>query len=153
MTDFDSRVDTYEHIMKVQHYLVFCVDNFMARMLLHDRSKLTGMEKEAFDIATPRLANVEYGSDEYRATLREIKPAIQQHYALNSHHPEHYADGINGMNLFDLLEMLCDWKAASERTGSTGNMTKSLEYNKTRFNISDQLASILENTAKEFGWF
>jgi hypothetical protein len=47
--------------------------------------------------------------------------------------------------------MLCDWKAAGERHAD-GSITKSLEINKKRFGISDQLASILDNTRKELGW-
>jgi hypothetical protein len=44
-----------------------------------------------------------------------MKPAIQHHYKANSHHPEFYDNGVEGMSLFDVLEMLLDWKAATER--------------------------------------
>jgi hypothetical protein len=50
------------------------------------------------------------------------------------------------MNLIDLVEMLCDWKAASERHND-GNIRKSIEINASRFTISPQLVKILENTA------
>jgi hypothetical protein len=50
------------------------------------------------------------------------------------------------MNLIDLVEMLCDWKAASERHND-GNIKKSIEINTARFGLSWQLAKILENTA------
>ena len=49
------------------------------------------------------------------------------------------------MNLFDLLEMLVDWKAATERH-TDGSIEKSLVINKTRFNISSELSAILNNT-------
>lgn len=152
MTDYDSRPDTYEHIGKVRQYITDCVINLLSRADDHDQSKLSGIEKEAFDIATPKLRDTEYGSEEYKATLREIRPAVQEHYKVNSHHPEHYEDGVAGMSLLDLLEMLCDWKAAGERHESGGDIRKSIEYNKTRFDITNQLADILENTAKELGW-
>jgi hypothetical protein len=152
MTDYDSRPDTWEHIDKVRIYLNKCIEELLYRGEIHDRSKLSGIEKEAFDIATPKLATTEYGSKEYRASLREIKPAVQEHYRHNSHHPEHYENGIDGMSLFDLLEMLCDWKAAGERHESGGNIYESLAYNKERFEISNQLASILENTASELNF-
>jgi hypothetical protein len=151
MTDFDSRPDTYEHIQKVQDYILLCVVNLIGRSEKHDQSKLSGIEKEAFDIATPKLAHTEYGSDEYRSTLREIKPAIEEHYKHNSHHPEHYEEGIAGMSLLDILEMLCDWKAAGERHDSGGDIAKSIEINKERWGISDELTSILTNTARELG--
>jgi uncharacterized protein DUF5662 len=65
--------------------------------------------------------------------------------------PEHYESGIAGMTLLDIVEMLCDWKAASERT-KQGSIAQSLGHNRQRFQIDDQLASILENTVKELGW-
>lgn len=52
---------------------------------------------------------------------------------------------INGMNLFDLIEMIVDWYAATKRHND-GDIHKSLEINKERFGISDQLQRILENT-------
>lgn len=151
-TAYDSRPDTYEHIHKVQEHLTHCAFDLLNRALRHDQSKLEGEEKEAFDFATPRLAGIDYQSDEYRDVLRQIKPAVQLHYQRNSHHPEHYAAGIDGMNLLDLIEMLCDWKAASERTGTDGNIRKSIDYNTERFNLSPQLANVLFNTARDFGW-
>jgi len=150
--NYDSRVDTYEHINKVRMYLDACIVRLLKRGQEHDSSKLFGVEKEAFDKATPRLRDIEYGSEEYRSTLREIRPAIDAHYAVNSHHPEHYEDGVSGMSLFDVLEMLCDWKAAGERHANGGDILRSIEINKERWGISDELTCILVNTAKEFGW-
>ncbi|GAA2159282.1 hypothetical protein [Glycomyces lechevalierae] len=49
------------------------------------------------------------------------------------------------------IEMLADWKAATERHAD-GDLARSLEIQKDRFGISDQLAQILENTAREMGW-
>ena len=77
--------------------------------------------------------------------------ALKHHYAANSHHPEHYENGIDGMTLIDVLEMLCDWKAATERHAD-GDIMRSLEVNRERFGISDQLANILANTVREWGW-
>lgn len=54
---------------------------------------------------------------------------------------------VNGFDLFDLIEMFFDWKAASERHND-GNILKSIEINTKRFNLSEQIVSILTNTAK-----
>ena len=78
-----------------------------------------------------------------------MKLAMNHHYAQNSHHPEHYDNGINDMDLIDLIEMICDWKAASERHAD-GNIFESIKINKQRFNISDQLERIFINTAKRY---
>lgn len=76
-----------------------------------------------------------------------MKPALNHHYATYRHHPEHFQNGINDMNLIDIVEMIADWKAASERQ-KDGNLLVSIEKNAKRFHIDDQLKQILINTAK-----
>jgi hypothetical protein len=148
---YDSTQDTQEHISKVQARIQIVVNELTIRAAHHDASKLEEPEKPGFDVLTLKLRELVYGSDDYKAALKEGEPTIQHHYAVNTHHPEHYPDGIAGMSLLDIIEMLCDWKAASERT-KQGSIAQSLVHNKARFGISDQLASILENTVKELGW-
>jgi len=75
--------------------------------------------------------------------------AVKHHQENNSHHQEAHEEGIDGMNLIDIVEMLCDWKAATLRT-KNGDIQKSLEIQKERFGISDQLYNILKNTSLLF---
>jgi len=142
---YDSTDDTRKHIEQVRYYLTRMADDLGDRGVAHDLSKLSSPEKEAYDALTPRLAGLTYGSDEYRATLREMKPAIQHHYEANTHHPEHYPNGILGMDILDVVEMLCDWKAASLRH-KDGDFRSSIEYNQTRFGFSDDLKAIFLNS-------
>jgi hypothetical protein len=81
-----------------------------------------------------------------------LKVALDHHYLHNNHHPEHYSNGIDGMSLLDLVEMLMDWKAASERHQEGMNIVRSIEVSSQRFSVSEQLKRILLNTAKEIGW-
>lgn len=148
---YDSYQDTREHQGKVYANMQRFYYDLWNRSQVHDDSKSESPEKEIFDAVTPKLKGVTYGSDEYKAALAEMGEALQHHYEVNSHHPEHYPNGVEGMNLMDLVEMFCDWKAASERHAN-GDFAKSLEINKQRFAISDQLVSIFENTRKELGW-
>jgi Family of unknown function (DUF5662) len=149
----DSRPDNLAHIERVQKLIFQCISNLSHRGQVHDASKLVEPEKSAFDrLKTLSLSKMTYGSDEYRACLRAEKPAIEHHYANNSHHPEFHTNGIDGMSLFDLVEMLMDHKAATERMAEGGDIRKSLEINTDRFKISPQLKSILANTIKEMGW-
>lgn len=157
-TAYDSRPETREHIKRVQHFLGQAVQNLIRRGDHHDQSKLVEPELAAFDIATPKLAELEYGSEEYRASLRELKPALEHHFAVNDHHPEHFADGVYGMSLLSLLEMVCDWRAASERTKQRTDdpekvktFADGLEHNFERFGIEHQLASVIRNTVIELG--
>lgn len=55
---------------------------------------------------------------------------------------------IGEMTLMDLMEMLCDWKAATQRN-KNGNIRKSIEINADRYKINAQLRKILENTVRE----
>jgi hypothetical protein len=55
---------------------------------------------------------------------------------------------MNDMTLLDLVEMFCDWRAASKRHND-GNINKSIEISGGRFNMSPQLIKIFENTAKK----
>lgn len=148
---YDSEADTKEHIDRVQQFMAVMVGQLAHRRAIHDKSKLEPPEKPMYDEFTPKLRELTYGSDEYKACLAQMGPALQHHYAANSHHPEHYKNGINGMNLLDLVEMLADWKAAGMRHAD-GDMSKSMEINRVRFGMSDQLFGIFQNTLAELGW-
>ena len=100
-----------------------------------------------FDEFTPKLKDCTYGSDEYKEFLKGLKVALDHHYKNNSHHPEHYKNGVNGFDLFDLIEMAMDWCAAVERHND-GDIFKSLEINTERFQLSNQIVYILHNTFK-----
>lgn len=147
---YDSAQDTLAHIARVAHLLALCQEELAERANVHDNSKLEEPEKSAFDIATPKLAGLTFGSDEYKQALADLGPALGHHYASNSHHPQYYRDGVNDMNLFDIIEMLMDWKAASERHDN-GDIVSSVEINVERFNIEPQLADVLRNTV-HFMW-
>lgn len=114
-TKYDSRPETQQHIARVQYFMRLARTNLHERLDCHDDSKLVEPELAAFDIATPKLAELEYGSEEYRESLRELGPALDHHFKNNDHHPEHFDNGTTGMSLMALIEMLCDWRAASER--------------------------------------
>jgi len=152
-TPSDSRPDTEAHIARVRSLLEDAASNLTYRGSIHDASKLLEPEKSAFDrLKALSLSGMAYGSEEYRSCLRAEKPAIAHHYAHNSHHPEYHARGIEGMSLFDVMEMLLDWKAATERMKDGGDIVKSLYMNRGRFNLSPQLVAILENTIRELRW-
>lgn len=148
---YDSTSDTLFHIKRVASLLNEAAAELLRRANVHDTSKLNTPEKELFDEFTPKLKDSEYGSEEYKQFLSRLKVALDNHYDNNSHHPEHYSNGVDGMDLFDLIEMFFDWKAAGERH-ATGNIYKSIEINKDRFKLSDQVVSILNNTAKNLNY-
>jgi len=143
-----TNYSTMEHIQNVQKYMASFIDKLMYRLLNHDKSKMENPELLYFVQFTSKLKELTYGSDEYEQSLKDMKPALDHHYAWNFHHPEHNKNGINGMTLVDLIEMLADWTSSVKRSPN-GSIIKSLEINKKRFGISDQLYEILENTIRE----
>lgn len=142
---YDSTIDTLMHIRNVRNKLFSVVLNLIRRSDEHDDSKLRDPEKSYFDKYTPLLAGTTYGTVEHENCKEKLEPALKHHYANNSHHPEYYKNGIDGMCLLDVIEMLVDWKAASERHND-GYIIRSIFYNKKRFKIDDQLTRILLNT-------
>ena len=143
--------ETRKHIANVSKYMGILITHLLKRAVEHDATKLESPEVELFTVYTEKLSGCTYGSDEYKEFLKGLKPALDHHYSspYGRHHPEHFTDGIDGMNLIDLVEMMADWKSATLRT-KDGNLSKSIEINTKRFNISPQLAKILQNTVKLF---
>jgi len=141
--------DTQKHINQVGACIDEVVSELLIRSVEHDKSKLESPELELFTEYTPKLAECTYGSDEYKEYLKGLKVALDHHYANNSHHPEHFPNGVRGMNLIDLVEMFCDWKAATMRHND-GDLNRSIDINQKRFNISDDLTQIFKNTVSLF---
>lgn len=141
--------DVYEHVDNVAKFMSILSNAMNKRGAIHDASKFSEEEMTYYATYTPNLKGLTYGSDEYKENLQLMKPAVDHHYAKNAHHPEHYANGINGMDLVDIVEMLCDWKAATMRHND-GNLLRSMEINQKRFNIDGQLYDIMMNTVERY---
>ena len=120
------------------------------RGINHDKSKLAPPEKEGFDIWTPALRGTTYGSEEYKNCLKELSKVLAHHYKNNRHHPEHFENGIYGMNIIDLTEMICDWKAASERHNDGDIIDSISNINKDRFGYDDTMVMVLKNTTEKY---
>ena len=137
--------DTMRHIEMVRNFLAFMAIKLLERGKKHDQSKLVSPEVEGFARATAELKDLTYDSAEYKASKKRLETVLKHHYANNRHHPEHFKNGINDMNILDILEMFCDWAASSTRHHD-GNLRKSIEINGERFEMSAQLVRIFENT-------
>jgi hypothetical protein len=144
----DSAIETRAHIAEVQQLLETFALQLVLRGHHHDRSKLGPKEKPHFDRAPPLRREVDLTSPEYMTALRQLGQALEHHYKVNSHHPEHYPNGVAGMCLVDLLEMVCDWKVTSQSRGRS----LGLDYAFARFPVEPQLQSIIRNTAQRAGW-
>lgn len=137
---------TWEHIDLVMRLLASAQIELMRRQFTHDRSKLDSPEWEMFAKNTHQLEGLTFGSPEYEEQRKQmLSKTLGHHYKHNLHHPEHFEDGIENMNLFDILEMFIDWNAAVKRHAD-GDIYRSIEVNRQRFGLSDQLVQIFKNT-------
>jgi len=148
MTDEERETldDTLAHIRRVQELLHDAVSRLLYRSRQHDDTKLEDPEFSQFVEVGKKLVELDYGSEAYEKQLEQLDEALQHHYDNHRHHPEHWPDGIQGMTLLDLTEMLVDWKAASERHAD-GDIHESIRKNKSRFGYGDELEQILHQTA------
>jgi hypothetical protein len=81
--------DTFRHIERVRNLLNRCVTDLLTRGEKHDQTKLEPPEVSVFTEYTEKLATSTYGSEEYEGFRKAMKPALDHHYANNSHHPEY----------------------------------------------------------------
>lgn len=141
----DSRPETYEHIENVRGLMLLVTMDLSKRAHAHDKSKLVSPEVEVFDQFTSILQDLTYGSEEYTANLLAMKPALDHHYAVNDHHPEHFENGMDDMSLIQLTELVCDWYAATRRMND-GNIIRAIEINAERFGYGTEITRLLKNT-------
>lgn len=147
MTREDCLIDIGAHIANVRRLMNKAIIDLSDRSIHHDASKLDDPELDIFCKHTPVLKELEYNSPEYKDCLQRMSPAIKHHYSKNRHHPEHFPKGWRDMNLIDLLEMICDWRAAADRH-ENGNVYESLVQNEARFKLPKYLTQILRNTVE-----
>ena len=143
---------TQDHIVRVGELIGEVTKDLNYRAIYHDQSKFDPIEsgplQEMQDLID-KEGQAPFGSDEYRRRTALLGPMLEHHYANNRHHPEHFLNGIAGMTLVDLVEMVCDWKAASERGNDPA---LNLTYLAQKYDIGPMLLSILQNTCREKGW-
>lgn len=138
------------HTIKHKSLLMCYLTRFALRLIwrgvIHDYSKFSIFEGMSYGEVLPEFKNVKYGTPEYDALLKKFQPAIDHHYKYNKHHPQHFENGYTDMSLLDLTEMFFDWKAASKKSIGTGSLAKSLPINAKRFNMSEDIVKIMNNS-------
>jgi hypothetical protein len=155
-----AAVITHQHIARVRQLLGEFAIEMIKRGDRHDASKFDPVELEPLQRMQDLIDKegpAQFGTDEYKLRTDMLGNMIVHHRAKNSHHPEHYQfelggeymHGINGMDLFDLVEMFYDWKAASERADSS---VMHLDAACDKYKIDGPLREILFNTARRLGY-
>ena len=127
-----------KHISLVQQNLTKVIRDLLDRKEIHDLSKIEDDEFEGFAHFQRINPDVEYGSEGYKQNLEFIKPytekAIELHQSRNSHHPEYYKN-VKEMGWLDIIEMVCDWYAASQSYSKKGSFENSLKICKEKYSF------------------
>jgi len=134
---------TNKHKADVSAIMSKMIEALTSRMKRHDDSKLTEPEMSGFIKIAPELnggKKISIDSQEYKDSIKIS--AVEEHYKNNDHHPEHFENGVEDMNLMQVTEMVADWISASKRYDGVVN----LEYQTERFKLDKQLMAIISNT-------
>jgi hypothetical protein len=145
---YDSVIkDTMPHKINVLKVMGVAIEELTERAKKHDNSKMVSPEVEMYDKYIPMLHETEYGTDEYYAIKDKMREeGLNHHYEVNDHHPEHFKNGIADMNLIQMLEMICDWTAASMLSDTP--IREGIKKNQNTNNFSDDLFEILARTSE-----
>jgi hypothetical protein len=137
------------HIPRVKQFLQIFEYLLKTRGKNHDNSKSQKYEVELLTKGYNKLKPLPLGSKKYKETIKEMEPALIHHYKQNTHHPEYFGklNGVNSMNLLDIIEMLCDWKAIAMNS-TPQDFNHNITINCKKYNISPQLQQILLNSIR-----
>ena len=147
---YDSSQDALSHIEIVRANIDKMVSEIKLRGENHDLSKLQEPEKSSNDYFIPLLKKVKFGTPEYVKVDSERRngEGLKHHFKVNRHHPDHFQNGINDMNIVDIIEMICDTIAASRKSDSS--FEDGLKFNAERYNFPKELENIILNTYNEY---
>lgn len=138
-----------KHIEYVRKHLAIFIALLRARSIKHDDSKLQEPEFSLW-CKMDEEPRYEYGSDKYIEKMKKHAKVFNMHYKNNRHHPEHFSNlGILGMNLVDIIEMLCDWLGYKEKL-SVKEAIDIVDKQMKRYNFSEDLSAIIKNTLIDY---
>lgn len=140
------------HMQAVREGLYKIESELHHRGIVHDSSKLdVEGELPGFARINKIARQHPYGNKEYKEALASEQETIDDHYEVNSHHPEHHWELLKGdMGWLDIIEMVVDWYAATKCYGNTA-WPVVMKRQKERFDFTDhqwwlivQVATFLE---------
>lgn len=136
-------VNCLHHFFIFVYIFEFCF-KLIWRAIKHDYSRYNWVELKYNIDNLDKIRYSKYSSYEWKKLTNKNLPHAINHFKKNRHHPEHFENGVEDMQLIDVVEMVCDWKAAARRRYK--KLNKKL-YNKTAINykIDGKLYKIISN--------
>lgn len=112
------------HRVMVSHYMHKVIKDLTIRARNHDKSTDDFTEFELINKYTNEI-NDNIDDEEIKHTER---PLSAIHYKYNDHHPEHFDNDFDDMNLIQLLEFVCDIVAKIDvRTNNNENIDENIK--------------------------
>ena len=140
------------HQLHVSNNMKRIANELRRRGIRHDNSKFSGIEAtignmyhdeyNKINVLCPHKSDVENYAE-------KTKAASIEHYRLNDHHVEHFENGLSGMSLIQLTELVCDSVAhLKERGYAPTECVCEVEYLFKGYGASDDVISIVKNTVQ-----
>ena len=154
MSDNDDKFGLLRSFIRHRAYLAEVMSRVAgalnSRAAIHDVSKLADDEFAGFARINGAARVNKFGSPEYAEGMKRERPTIDLHFSRNRHHPERpglvgeaaeekrglpddftYWQARDGatMTFLDVIEMVCDWWAASKGYNDDRPWSKSVELN------------------------
>ena len=152
--DLYYEADTRKHQQLVAKAIIAVAHNLLDRAMRHDASKFEEVERKSYiePVWCLNTEEVPFGSDRYKKLTAQMGEGWDHHKHANDHHIEFFEpyavqtlnDPIKGMNVFALIEMMCDWIAAAKRRGNEPALA--LDSIKRKYLIDEQLEAIIRNS-------
>lgn len=140
----NTREYVLKHIRSVRAKLYVILNEISKRVLQHDKSKLEYPEYNLW-CKMDEEPRYKYGTKEYFDKIERNKHVFNLHYKHNTHHPEHYVNGILDMDLVDVLEMLIDWISYKDKI-RISEAIELIEQQSRRYGLSEEFECVLKNT-------
>ena len=154
--DLYFEADTRKHQQCVARIMVEVVKKMLDRAMAHDASKFESIERESYTSPVWYLntEEVPFGSERYKELTAQMGKGWDHHKMKNDHHFEFFEpysvqtlnDSFKSMDVFALIEMMCDWIAAATRRGNEPILA--LDYIKKKHPIDEQLECIIRNSVE-----
>lgn len=132
-------------------------DELALRASSHDRSKFSEPELTPYIWLTWKY-HCEWNNIPFKLPIgmdQKIRDAKFHHFSNNRHHPEWHFD-LNDMTIVDLIEMVCDWKAAGQEFGEKSLvgyanrvLGKKLHFDQKKINLIYKLIHKIDRMVEE----
>ena len=141
-------MNAIEHKHIVSNLLSRCAEQLLERGMNHDAGKISKIERDNCVVPVWEIHQgvVKFGSDRHKELIRQLGVGWEHHKQHNDHHVT-IERPICSMDLFQILEMVCDWIAVASVAGNDPVMALD-QMIEDGHPIQEQIELVIRNTLK-----